>query len=198
MVFLSFYGAFHHQAIIETLGILGQVNKIIVQMRKCLCNIILWHKQSAIYRFLRISPLCRSLWTLCDALVQTPGWPCTPASAILSAPPIPGRIKTDRYQHENGITLLNAKIKRQTKKYEIAKPKIWRYTGYCGLFTCRAPTGLHSVCCELPEVFISDWELRQTHKRATIKTTQNIIIWTEYDEKRKKNIYFYIHTCPHQ
>lgn len=27
------------------------------------------------------------------------------------------------------------------------------------LFTCRAPTGLHSDCWELPEVFISDWEL---------------------------------------
>ena len=48
-------------------------------------------KDNAFYRFQQISRLCRSLWTLCGVLDQTPGWQCTLANAILSAPPTPGK-----------------------------------------------------------------------------------------------------------
>lgn len=48
--------------------------------------------------------------------------------------------------------------RKQTKpgRYERSSYKhiySWFY------FTCRAPTGLHSDCCEVPETFISDCEL---------------------------------------
>ena len=69
-----------------------------------------WMKYSAFYRFPRISRLCRSWWTPFDVQDQTPEWPCTLASAILSAPPAP-----DREEHG---PVLNHKIKKQTKRHE--------------------------------------------------------------------------------